>query len=68
MTTLVIIVKKEALLSTGTHGELLQAFLSLFVHVKTIIGCSNQIKKWYNGTDHSVVLIKGMSIHILDAQ
>ena len=34
MTTLVIIIKREALLSTGAHGEMIQDFLSLFIHVK----------------------------------
>ena len=48
MTTLVIIIKREALFSVGAHRELLQVLLSLFVHVKTIIGHSKQIrnKKW----------------------
>ena len=70
MTTLVIIIKLEALLSTGSHGELLQYFLSLFVHVKTITRCSKQIrnKKWCNRTDHSAVLLKYTSSHLIDAQ
>ena len=70
MNTLVIIIEQEALISTGAHGEPLQDFLLLFVHVKTIIGCSKQIrnKKWCDGTDHSFVLLKDTSIHLLDAQ
>ena len=70
MTTLVIIIELEALIFTGAHGELFQYFLSLFFHIKTIIGRSKQIqnKKWCDGTDHSVVLIKDTSRHLLDAQ
>ena len=70
MNTLVIIIEQEALISTGAHEEPLQDFLLLFVHVKTIIGCSKQIrnKKWCDGTDHSVVLLKDTSSHILEDQ
>ena len=70
MTKLVIIIEQEALTSILSHGELLQYFFSPFVHVKRIIGRIKQIqnKKWGNGTDHYVVLLKDMSIHILDAQ
>ena len=69
MTTLVIIIKQEALISTGAHKELLQDFLSLFVHVKKIFGHSKKIqnKKWWYGTDHSVILLKDTSRHLLDA-
>ena len=44
MTTLVIIIKLKVLLYTGAHGELLQYFLLLFVHVKAIFGRSKQIR------------------------
>ena len=70
MTTLVIIIERESLLSTVAHIELIQLFLSLFVHVKTIFGRrkKTQNKKRCNGIDHSVVLLKDTSIHLLDAQ
>ena len=70
MTTLVIFIEVKALISTGSHGELLQDFLFLFVHVKTIIGRSKKTwnKKWCNGTDHSAALLKYMSSHLLVAQ
>ena len=44
MPTLVIFIKREALISTGAHRELLQAFLLMFVHVNEIIGRSKQIQ------------------------
>ena len=70
MTTMVIIIEQKALLSTGAHRELLQTFLSLFVHEKIIFGSRKQIrnKKWCDGTDHSVVLLKDTSSHLLDTQ
>ena len=70
MTTLVIIIELEALIFTGTHGELFQYFLSLFFHIKTIIGRSKQIqnKKWCDGTDKSSVILKDTLIHILETQ
>ena len=59
MNILVIIIKRELLISIGAHRELLQDFLLLFVQVKTIFVRSKQIrnKKWCNKTDHSVVLL-----------
>ena len=70
MTTLVIIIELEALIFTGAHGELFQYFLSLFLHIKTIIGRSKQIqnKKWCDGTDQSSVILKDTLIHILETQ
>ena len=44
MTTWEIIIEREALLSTGSHGKLLQAFLLLFFHVKKIFERINQIR------------------------
>ena len=44
MITILIIIKREALIYTGAHRELLQDFLSMFVYVKTIFGRSKQTR------------------------
>ena len=51
MTTLIIIIEREALISIVSHEELLQAFLSLFVHVKTTIGRSKKLRNKNGGME-----------------
>ena len=69
MTTLVIIIEQEALISAWAHEELLQPLLSLFFHVKTTIGCIKQIRKKMVRWNWSLCrTTRDTLCHLLDAQ